>query len=233
MECLSHMHLCGDIMLLEVGTCKTLLKHQWKQKSWAAKLVTGKPITAVNPVWFSCKEKTKQETSRWSLTLVQISLLGSCNLIWWCCLYQQQTQKNTLLEFCVWKAKAFFSRHGISSLFQVPFEQPVPPQLQQSQINELCLPLLQFVTWISRSQDSFRQLTDTHTHPSPPNRSGQLRQQMSSSTSVYCMTFYSCHKMAHPPPPGLMQAFSLASGAGRLLAWVARSSAIVLDQSVT
>lgn len=40
---------------------------------------------------------------------------------------------------------------------------------------------------------------------------------MSSSAGVYSVTFYSCHKMVHPPPLGLVQTFALASGAGRLL----------------
>lgn len=46
---------------------------------------------------------------------------------------------------------------------------------------------------------------------------GSLGEQMSSSTDVYSVAFYSCHKTVRPPPLGLLQTFALASGAGRLL----------------
>lgn len=68
-----------------------------------------------------------------------------------------------------------------------------------------------------------------YTHP---NYLDQLGQQMSSSTGVYCVTFYSCHKMVHPPPLGLMQTFGLANGAGRLLAGLARDAAMLLKHSL-
>lgn len=38
--------------------------------------------------------------------------------------------------------------------------------------------------------------------------------------------------MVHPPPLGLMQTFSLASGAGRLLTGLARDSAMLLERSL-
>lgn len=67
------------------------------------------------------------------------------------------------------KGKSFFSGHRISSLFQVPFEQPVPTQLEQSQINPLCLPNSPVCHLnLKEPGESFRQLNDTHTLPPKP-----------------------------------------------------------------
>lgn len=174
MECLSHMHLCGGIMLLEVGTCKTLLKHQWKQKSWAAELVTGKPITAVNPVWFSCKEKTKQETSRWSLTLVQISLLGNCNLIWWCCPYQQQTQKKHPAWILRMKGKSFFFKTWDFK----PFSSPIWTTSTTTATaipNKWTLPSSSPVCNLNLKEPEQLQTAHWHTHaPFPPKPLGSV-----------------------------------------------------------